>query len=187
MTTKLVQLFEQRQVQKLSEGKTIPDIRPGCVVKIMGKTKEGNTERFEGLCIKRRNLGLATNITLRKLSANNEYVEKTFNVFSPRIDTITIVKRGKVRRAKLYYMRELVGKAARIKEISDYEKYENSELKVYQNEIVIDTPSTTKVEDAKTEKAEPVKAESTEVKAETKVEAKEEKTEAKAEAKEEKK
>ncbi|MEO0348169.1 MAG: 50S ribosomal protein L19, partial [Pseudomonadota bacterium] len=81
----------------------------------------GNNERvqaFEGLCIARRNRGLSSNFVVRKIS-NGEGVERTFQLYSPKIESLERVRRGRVRRAKIYYIRELSGKAARIKELRD--------------------------------------------------------------------
>ncbi|MDC3416415.1 50S ribosomal protein L19 [Aquibacillus salsiterrae] len=96
-----------------------PDFRPGDTVKVHVKVVEGNRERiqvFEGVVIKRQNGGISETFTVRKISYGVG-VERTFPVHSPRIDKVEVSRRGKVRRAKLYYLRNLRGKAARIKEI----------------------------------------------------------------------
>ncbi|WP_226034965.1 50S ribosomal protein L19 [Aquibacillus saliphilus] len=96
-----------------------PNFRPGDTVKVHVKVVEGNRERvqvFEGVVIKRQNGGISETFTVRKISYGVG-VERTFPVHSPRLDKIEVSRRGKVRRAKLYYLRELRGKAARIKEI----------------------------------------------------------------------
>ncbi|MBB6452945.1 large subunit ribosomal protein L19 [Salirhabdus euzebyi] len=96
-----------------------PDFRPGDTLKVHVKVVEGNRERiqvFEGVVIKRRGGGISETFTVRKISYGVG-VERTFPVHSPRVDKIEVSRRGKVRRAKLYYLRELRGKAARIKEI----------------------------------------------------------------------
>mgnify|MGYP001945435268 CR=1 FL=1 len=96
-----------------------PNFRPGDTVKVHVKVVEGNRERiqvFEGVVIKRQNGGISETFTVRKISYGVG-VERTFPVHSPRIDKIEVSRRGKVRRAKLYYLRNLRGKAARIKEI----------------------------------------------------------------------
>ncbi|GAA5415086.1 50S ribosomal protein L19 [Paraliobacillus ryukyuensis] len=96
-----------------------PEFRPGDTVKVHVKVVEGNRERiqvFEGVVIKRQNGGISETFTVRKISYGVG-VERTFPVHSPRIDKIEVSRRGKVRRAKLYYLRNLRGKAARIKEI----------------------------------------------------------------------
>ena len=95
-----------------------PDFRPGDTVRVHAKVVEGSRERiqvFEGVVIKRQNGGIHETFTVRKISYGVG-VERTFPLHSPRIEKIEIVRRGKVRRAKLYYMRNLRGKAARIKE-----------------------------------------------------------------------
>ncbi|MBO8155259.1 MAG: 50S ribosomal protein L19 [Bacillaceae bacterium] len=97
----------------------LPEFRPGDTVKVHVKVVEGNRERiqvFEGVVIKRRGGGISETFTVRKISYGVG-VERTFPVHSPRIDKVEVTRRGKVRRAKLYYLRNLRGKAARIKEI----------------------------------------------------------------------
>lgn len=97
----------------------IPDFRPGCTVRVDVKIKEGEKSRiqaFEGLVIVKQGRGIGETFTVRKISSGVG-VERTFPVHSPIIDKITVVRRGKVRRSKLFYLRGLSGKAARIKEI----------------------------------------------------------------------
>jgi large subunit ribosomal protein L19 len=97
----------------------IPDFRPGDTVRVDVKVVEGNRERiqaFEGVVIKRRGGGLSETFTVRRV-AYGVAVERCFPIHSPRVDKITVVRQGKVRRAKLYYLRDLYGKAARIKEV----------------------------------------------------------------------
>ena len=99
-------------------GKDIPDFRPGDTVVVQVKVKEGDRERlqaFEGVVLGRRNRGLNSAFTVRKISSGVG-VERTFQTYSPLVDSITIRRRGDVRQAKLYYLRELSGRAARIKE-----------------------------------------------------------------------
>jgi large subunit ribosomal protein L19 len=118
----LAQEFEQDQITKLSEGKKFPKFIAGDTVKVHVKIIEGTTERvqvYEGLCIGRKNRGLGSSFTVRKIS-HGEGVERIFPLYSPKIANIELVKRGVVRRAKLYYMRELRGKSARIKTKLDY-------------------------------------------------------------------
>ncbi|MGJ9381389.1 50S ribosomal protein L19 [Salipaludibacillus neizhouensis] len=96
----------------------IPDFRPGDTLKVHAKVVEGTRERiqvFEGVVIKRRGTGISETFTVRKISYGVG-VERTFPVHSPRIDKLEVARRGRVRRAKLYYLRDLRGKAARIKE-----------------------------------------------------------------------
>ena len=111
--TNIIAILEQEQMSK-----EIPDFRPGDTVIVQVKVKEGNRERlqaFEGLVIAKRNRGLNSAFTVRKIS-HGEGVERVFQTYSPLIAEIQIKRRGQVRRAKLYYMRNLRGKAARIKE-----------------------------------------------------------------------
>jgi large subunit ribosomal protein L19 len=108
----------QEQIAKLTDGKEIPDFSPGDSVKVHLRVVEGTRERiqvFEGVCIGRRNAGINSSFTVRKLSYG-EGVERVFPLYSPRIERIEIVRRGKVRRAKLYYLRGRTGKRARITE-----------------------------------------------------------------------
>jgi large subunit ribosomal protein L19 len=114
----LIQQLEQEQIAKLSNGKEIPDFQPGDTVIVNVKVVEGERSRiqaYEGVCIGRAGSGLNENFTVRKISYG-EGVERVFPVYSPMIDSIKIVRRGKVRRAKLYYLRGLRGKKARIGE-----------------------------------------------------------------------
>lgn len=113
--------FEQSQIEKLSEGKVIPDFVPGDTVCVNVKIVEGDKERvqaYEGVCIARKNRGLNSSFTVRKIS-NGEGVERIFPLYSPRLDSVELKRRGDVRRSKLYYMRDLEGKAARIQELLD--------------------------------------------------------------------
>jgi large subunit ribosomal protein L19 len=100
------------------QGKEIPDFNPGDTVVVQVKVKEGTRERlqaFEGVVIAKRNRGLNSAFTVRKIS-HNVGVERVFQTYSPVVDSITVKRRGDVRRAKLYYLRDLAGRAARIKE-----------------------------------------------------------------------
>ena len=121
-----IQKFEQRQLQQLTENKNIPDFRVGDTVTVNVKIIEGESERlqaFEGICIARKNSGVNSSFTIRKIS-HGEGVERVFPLYSPRLESIKLLRRGVVRRAKLYYMRDLTGKAARITEKRDYVKPE---------------------------------------------------------------
>ena len=114
----LIQTLEKEQVEKLSAGKTIPEFAPGDTVLVNVKVKEGERSRvqaYEGVCIARAGSGLNQNFTVRKISYG-EGVERVFPLYAPMIDSIKVVRRGKVRRAKLYYLRGLRGKKARIAE-----------------------------------------------------------------------
>lgn len=114
-----VQQFEARQLEKLTADKNIPDFSPGDTLKVNVKVREGSRERvqaYEGVCIARSNAkGLQASFTVRKISYG-EGVERVFPLYSPRLESIELIRRGSVRRAKLYYMRERSGKSARIKE-----------------------------------------------------------------------
>jgi large subunit ribosomal protein L19 len=114
----LIKRLEAEQMAKLSAGKTIPDFEPGDTVSVNVKVVEGERTRiqaYEGVCIARSGQGLNENFTVRKISYG-EGVERVFPLYSPLVDSIKVVRRGKVRRAKLYYLRGLRGKSARITE-----------------------------------------------------------------------
>ena len=113
-----IEKLEQNQVAKLTEGRSLPEFSPGDTLRVNVKVVEGTRERlqaFEGVCIARKNRGLNSSFTVRKISYN-EGVERIFPLYSPRIDSIELVRRGDVRRAKLYYLRGRRGKSARISE-----------------------------------------------------------------------
>lgn len=113
-----LQKFEAKELQKYTENKSIPDFSAGDTIKVNVKVKEGTRERvqaYEGVCIARKGSGLDASFTVRKISLG-EGVERVFPLYSPRVDSIELIRRGSVRRAKLYYMRELRGKKARIAE-----------------------------------------------------------------------
>ncbi|HTH96079.1 MAG TPA: 50S ribosomal protein L19 [Stellaceae bacterium] len=114
----IIETLEQEQIEKLSELRAVPDFRPGDTIKVSVKVVEGDRERiqnFEGVCIARKNSGVNSSFTLRKISYG-EGVERVFPLYSPRLTAIDVVRRGVVRRAKLYYLRALRGKKARIAE-----------------------------------------------------------------------
>ncbi len=114
----LLQQLEQEQVEKLAANRPVPKFQPGDTVRVGVKVVEGERERiqiFEGVCIGRKNAGVNSNFPLRKISYG-EGVERIFPLYSPRVTSIEVVRRGVVRRAKLYYLRGLTGKAARITE-----------------------------------------------------------------------
>ncbi len=114
----LIQQLEQEEIARVSEGKTIPEFAPGDTVVVQVKVKEGSRERlqaYEGVVIAKRNRGLNSNFIVRKISSG-EGVERTFPTYSPLVASIELKRRGDVRRAKLYYLRERSGKSARIKE-----------------------------------------------------------------------
>jgi large subunit ribosomal protein L19 len=117
----LLKQIENEQMAKLSAGKEIPDFQPGDTLIVNVKIVEGDRTRvqaYEGVCIGRAGSGLNENFTVRKISYG-EGVERVFPLYSPMIDSIEVVRRGKVRRAKLYYLRGRRGKSARIIERQD--------------------------------------------------------------------
>lgn len=110
-------IIDQLNAEQM-QGKNIPEFSPGDTVLVQVKVKEGTRERlqaFEGIVIAKRNRGLNSAFTVRKIS-HNVGVERVFQTYSPVVDSITVKRRGDVRRAKLYYLRNLAGRAARIKE-----------------------------------------------------------------------
>ena len=114
----LIQTLNKEQADRLSAGKTIPDFEPGDTVIVNVKVVEGERTRiqaYEGVCIGRSGHGINESFTVRKISYG-EGVERVFPLYGPVIDSIKVVRRGKVRRAKLYYLRNLRGKKARISE-----------------------------------------------------------------------
>ncbi len=118
----LIQQLEQEEIARLTTDKTIPDFAPGDTIVVQVKVKEGNRERlqaYEGVVISKRNRGLNSSFIVRKISSG-EGVERTFQTYSPLIGNIEVKRRGDVRRAKLYYLRQRSGKSARIKEKLNY-------------------------------------------------------------------
>jgi len=116
----LLQQIEHEQVEKLAASRPVPNFEPGDTVRVSLRVVEGERERiqaFEGVCIARKNAGINSNFTLRKISYG-EGVERVFPLYSPRITAIEVIRRGVVRRAKLYYLRGRTGKRARIAERS---------------------------------------------------------------------
>ncbi len=114
----LLEQFEAEQLSRLSAARATPDFAPGDTVRVMVRVKEGErirTQAYEGVVIARSNKGLQSNFTVRKLSYG-EGVERVFPLYSPNVTEIQVVRRGKVRRAKLYYLRGRTGKSARIAE-----------------------------------------------------------------------
>ncbi|MDG5487285.1 50S ribosomal protein L19 [Sphingomonas sp. FW199] len=117
----LIQQIEAENIAKFNEAKKIPDFRPGDTLRVGVKVVEGERTRvqnFEGVCIARSNKGMGSNFTVRKISFG-EGVERVFPLYSPNVDSIEVVRRGVVRRAKLYYLRGRTGKSARIAERRD--------------------------------------------------------------------
>ncbi len=113
-----IERLDNEQIAKLTENRQHPEFSPGDTIRVNVKVIEGTRERiqaFEGVCIARKNRGLNSSFTVRKISYN-EGVERIFPLYSPRIDSVELVRRGDVRRAKLYYLRGRRGKSARISE-----------------------------------------------------------------------
>lgn len=120
----IIEEINQEQIDKLTANKEIPEFVAGDTVKVNVRVVEGTRERiqaFEGVCIARKNDGLDSSFTLRKISYG-EGVERVFPLYSPRLDSIEVIRRGRVRRAKLYYLRGRRGKAARIAEKQDFNR-----------------------------------------------------------------
>lgn len=118
MQNPLLAIVNQAQLAKLTDGKTTPEFSPGDTLKVNVKVAEGNRERvqaYEGVCVARGGTGVNASFTVRKISYG-EGVERVFPLYSNRIDSIEIMRKGKVRRAKLYYLRDRQGKSARISE-----------------------------------------------------------------------
>jgi large subunit ribosomal protein L19 len=114
MTSPIIRELEARQLKS-----DVPDFGPGDTVRVGIRVVEGNRERiqeFEGVCIRKRSGGINQNFTLRRIASHGIGVERTFLLHAPRLESIRVVRRGKVRRARLFYLRGLTGKAARIKE-----------------------------------------------------------------------
>ena len=180
-----LETFEKQQIEKLTSKKRVPAFRPGDTLKVTVRITEGSKSRlqaFEGICIARKNNSVNSNFTVRKIS-HGEGVERVFPLFSPLVEKIEVVRKGDVRRAKLYYLRELSGKKARI---ADKDRGDEAD----QYEYIEEAPPVeeTKTADTDTNAAEEPKAEEVEAKqAETKAEEAEAKPaeESKAEAAEE--
>ena len=120
----LIQTLEAEAVEALTQGKEIPAFRAGDTLRVGVRVVEGTrtrTQNFEGVCIARSNRGINSNFTVRKMSFG-EGVERVFPLYSPNIESVTVVRRGVVRRAKLYYLRGRTGKRARIAERREVQK-----------------------------------------------------------------
>ena len=136
----IIEQFEKDQIKSLVKGKKIPQFHPGDTVRVNVKVREGTRERiqaFEGVCIRRKNRGLSSSFTVRKISFG-EGVERVFPIFSPSIDSISIVRSGQVRRAKLYYLRDLTGKKARIVERIRKKQPDLASLYIDESEEVVE-------------------------------------------------
>ena len=167
----LLNTFEKQQIERLTSKKRIPAFRPGDTLKVTVRIVEGSKSRlqaFEGVCIARKNNSVNSNFTVRKIS-HGEGVERVFPLFSPIVEKIDVVRKGDVRRAKLYYLRDLSGKKARIAdrdrgdEADQYEFIEeipNEKVKPTEKSEETQTQSTEEVKPAEeTQSAEKSKAE----------------------------
>jgi len=136
--TNLMQKFEKEQIDRLTSKKRIPAFRPGDTIKVTLKIVEGERSRlqvYEGMCIARKNNSLNSKFTVRKMS-HGEGVERVFPLFSPIINSIEVVRKGDVKRAKLYYLRDLTGKKARIADRDRGDEADQYELAEIIEEVV---------------------------------------------------
>ena len=159
----LLETFEKQQIEKLTSKKRVPAFRPGDTLKVTVRITEGSKSRlqaFEGICIARKNNSVNSNFTVRKIS-HGEGVERVFPLFSPLVEKIEVVRKGDVRRAKLYYLRELSGKKARI---ADKDRGDEADQYEYIEEVP--PVEETKTADTDTNAAEEPKAEEVEAKQE---------------------
>ena len=191
----IIKNYEQSQIQQILKSSKVSDFAPGDTVKVNVKIKEGNKERvqaFQGVCIGKKNNGLNSSFSVRKISSG-EGVERVFPLYSNVIESIERIKVGDVRRAKLYYLRELSGKKARISERTDGRAYDDEQY-VSSIEDVVEAPAekaedtsssdapvaeeapTEVVEEAKTEASAPQEESKEEVPSEEKAEEAESKT-----------
>ena len=168
----IIEQFEKDQIKSLVKGKKIPQFHPGDTVRVNVKVREGTRERiqaFEGVCIRKKNRGLSSSFTVRKISFG-EGVERVFPIFSPSIDSISIVRSGQVRRAKLYYLRDLTGKKARIVERIRKKQPDLASLYIDESEEVVEEEIVASDEPAQDENVEvAADASQAEVKTETEV------------------
>ena len=135
-------IYENIQKKKLSADKSLPDFKSGDTIKVHLKVKEGEKERiqvFEGVCIARKNAGINSSFTIRKISYG-EGIERVLPLFSPLIDKIETVKSGDVKRSKLYYLRGRSGKSARISEKNVYQKDSSSKNNEINQKVLEDKP-----------------------------------------------
>ena len=165
----IIKNYEQSQIQQILKSSKVSDFAPGDTVKVNVKIKEGNKERvqaFQGVCIGKKNNGLNSSFTVRKISSG-EGVERVFPLYSNVIDSIERIKVGDVRRAKLYYLRGLSGKKARIAERTDGRAYDDKQYvssiedvkEVIEEQIEEKKPETPVTEEAPVEVAEETKTE----------------------------
>ncbi len=190
----IIKNYEQSQIQQILKNSKVTDFGPGDTVKVNVKIKEGNKERvqaFQGVCIGKKNNGLNSSFSVRKISSG-EGVERVFPLYSNVIESIERIKVGDVRRAKLYYLRELSGKKARISERTDGRAYDDEQY-VSTIKDVVDAPAEPTTDDSSletpaavetpVEKVEEIKTEASPVQDETKEDAPSEKKTEEAEPK----
>ena len=190
----IIKNYEQSQIQQILKNSKVTDFGPGDTVKVNVKIKEGNKERvqaFQGVCIGKKNNGLNSSFSVRKISSG-EGVERVFPLYSNVIESIERIKVGDVRRAKLYYLRELSGKKARISERTDGRAYDDEQY-VSTIKDVVDAPAEPTADDSSletpaavetpAEKVEEIKTEASPVQEETKEDAPSEKKTEEAEPK----
>ena len=142
----ILENYEKNQIEKLSTGKPHPKFNPGDTLKVHLKVKEGEKERiqvFEGVCIAKKNAGINSSFTVRKISYG-EGIERVLPLFSPQISKIELAKQGDVRRSKLYYLRQRSGKSARISEKNTFTK---NDTNLSENKKTNDTSSDKKAID----------------------------------------
>ena len=175
----LLETFEKQQIERLTSKKRIPAFRPGDTLKVNVRITEGSKSRlqaFEGVCIARKNNSVNSNFTVRKIS-HGEGVERVFPLFSPIVEKIEVVRKGDVRRSKLYYLRELSGKKARIADRdrgdeADQYDYIEEDQPVEETKTSEQTDNKT-AEEPKAEEAKPAEEAKVEAAQESKTEEKE--------------
>ena len=150
----ILQKFEKEQIEKLTSKKRIPAFRPGDTIKVTLRIIEGDKSRlqaYEGMCIARKNNSINSKFTVRKMS-HGEGVERVFPLFSPNIDTIEVIRKGDVRRSKLYYLRDRTGKKARIADRDRGQEADQYELQ----EVIEEKETPSNADEAKTVEETPV-------------------------------
>ena len=165
----LLEKFEKQQIEKLTSKKRIPAFRPGDTLKVTVRITEGSKSRlqaFEGVCIARKNNSVNSNFTVRKIS-HGEGVERVFPLFSPIVEKIDVIRKGDVRRAKLYYLRDLSGKKARI---ADRDRGDEADQYEFIAEAPVEESPLEEAKSAEETKVEEVQAEEVKPKEEVKAE-----------------
>ena len=165
----LLEKFEKQQIEKLTSKKRIPAFRPGDTLKVTVRITEGSKSRlqaFEGVCIARKNNSVNSNFTVRKIS-HGEGVERVFPLFSPIVEKIDVIRKGDVRRAKLYYLRDLSGKKARI---ADRDRGDEADQYEFIAEAPVEESPVEEAKSAEEPKVEEVQAEEVKPKEEVKAE-----------------